>query len=540
MAIVTPPRISQLPLPRPPPPKFPPHPGGAQRQAESSEKRAPLSAPQQRPETRAGRPHTRAHTPARSRTAPPAPLHLPPTTTTMSVARQEKTILFDVSKREAFTPAQGLGQLRRKLQPNYKITQNKDAITLAALREANVAVFCGPRERFSTAEFDAMKEYLNEGGSILISLGEDGEPAFSTNINYFCEEYGMAFSEDAVVRTVYHKYFHPKEVHIANGVVNREINVAAGKRPRNAGQPGAASTGAAVPAAISESSPNAPLTFAYPYGCSLVVQKPAFPVLSSGPLSFPINRPVCGMWEARSPKAGGEGAPGRLCVLGSSYLMQDEWLDKEENAKLMNVVFRWLSGAPDVQMDQHDMEDPDISEYHQLPETEALAERVRCCLQESEEVSKDFTTLFDDQLFKFDTSLIPEAVRLYEQLDVKHEPLSLIPPQFEHPLPPLSPAVFPPSLREPPPPALDLFDLDDQFASDKLRLAHLTNKCNDDDLEFFIKEAGDLLGVSQQLRPEHRTARPILAQIFKQIAAWKKLNAEPEAMAHFKRLNNMP
>lgn len=458
----------------------------------------------------------------------------------MSVARQEKTILFDVSKREAFTPAQGLGQLRRKLQPNYKITQNKDAITLAALREANVAVFCGPRERFSTAEFDAMKEYLNEGGSILISLGEDGEPAFSTNVNYFCEEYGMAFSEDAVVRTVYHKYFHPKEVHIANGVVNREINVAAGKRPRNAGQPGAASTGAAVPAAISESSPNAPLTFAYPYGCSLVVQKPAFPVLSSGPLSFPINRPVCGMWEARSPKAGGEGAPGRLCVLGSSYLMQDEWLDKEENAKLMNVVFRWLSGAPDVQMDQHDMEDPDISEYHQLPETEALAERVRCCLQESEEVSKDFTTLFDDQLFKFDTSLIPEAVRLYEQLDVKHEPLSLIPPQFEHPLPPLSPAVFPPSLREPPPPALDLFDLDDQFASDKLRLAHLTNKCNDDDLEFFIKEAGDLLGVSQQLRPEHRTARPILAQIFKQIAAWKKLNAEPEAMAHFKRLNNMP
>ena len=92
-------------------------------------------------------------------------------------------------------------------------------------------------------------------------------------------------------------------------------------------------------------------------------------------------------------------------------------------------------------------------------------------LQESEEVTKDFTTLLDDSLFAFDTSLIPEAVSLYEKLEVDHEPLSLIPPQFEQPLPPLQPAVFPPSLREPPPPALDLFDLDEQFASEKVRAA---------------------------------------------------------------------
>lgn len=42
-----------------------------------------------------------------------------------------------------------------------------------------------------------------------------------------------------------------------------------------------------------------------------------------------------------------------------------------------------------------------------------------------------------------------------QQLNVKHEPLSLIPPQFVCPLPPLQPAVFPPTMREPPPPALD-------------------------------------------------------------------------------------
>jgi len=452
-----------------------------------------------------------------------------------TMQRQEKTIMFDVSKREIFTPNSGLKSIRRKLGTNYKVTINKDAITLGLLREAQVVVFAGPRERFSAAEFEAMNEYMKEGGSIFITLGEDGESKFATNVNYFCEEYGMAFNQDAVVRTVYYKYLHPKEVHISNGVLNREINVAAGKRPKGT----AGATGAsAVPPAISESSPQANLSFAYPYGCSLAVQKPAFPVLSSGPLAFPLNRPVCGFWSGESMRSGAPNG-GRLCLLGSSYVLHDDWIDKDENSKLVGVLMRWLTHG-DVTMDPIDAEDPDVAEYHQLPDSEALAERVRCCLQETEEVTKDFTTLFDDSLFKFDTSLIPEAVSLYTQLDVKHEPLSLIPPQFEHPLPPLQPAVFPPSLREPPPPALDLFDLDDQFASEKVRLAHLTNKCNDEDLEYFIKEAGDMLGVNAQLRPEQRDARHVLASVFKQIAAWKKLNAEPENMAHFKKLNNMP
>ena len=45
--------------------------------------------------------------------------------------------------------------------------------------------------------------------------------------------------------------------------------------------------------------------------------------------------------------------------------------------------------------------------------------------------------LFDDELFAFDTKLVPETVKLYKDLRLKHEPLSLIPPEFECPLPPL-------------------------------------------------------------------------------------------------------
>ncbi|KAL1529370.1 hypothetical protein AB1Y20_000322 [Prymnesium parvum] len=443
--------------------------------------------------------------------------------------RIEKSICFDCSKREVFTPSSGLKKLRRKLQGNFKILANKDMITLERLRESALVVFMGPRERFSVQEFEAMNQFLAEGGSLLITLGEGGEGAFGTNVNYFTEEYGMAFNSDAVLRTVYYKYLHPKEVHIANGVINRQINVAAGKRGTAPSPAGAISTSAA----------QSSLAFAYPYGASLAVQKPAFPVLSSGHLAFPLNRPVCALWQAKSARAPGM-APGRLCLVGSSYVFHDDWLDKDENAKLVDVLIRWLMGAEDVKMNPTDADEPDISDYHHLPDSEVLAERVRCCLEETEEVTKDFTTLFDDSLFKFDTSLIPEAVELYKKLEVKHEPLALIPPQFEHPLPPLSPAVFPPSLREPPPPALDLYDLDDMFASEKVRLAHLTNKCNNEDLEYFIKEAGDLLGVSQGLRPEHRDARHVLAHIFKQICAWKKLNTEPDAIAAFKKLNSMP
>ena len=64
-------------------------------------------------------------------------------------------------------------------------------------------------------------------------------------------------------------------------------------------------------------------------------------------------------------------------MLGSSYLYHDDWIEREENGKLVDVLFRWLSGAPEVEMDAFDAEDPDVAEYHQLPDTEALAERVR-------------------------------------------------------------------------------------------------------------------------------------------------------------------
>ena len=105
--------------------------------------------------------------------------------------------------------------------------------------------------------------------------------------------------------------------------------------------------------------------------------------------------------------------------------------------------------------------EPELSEYHHVPDITSLADSLRSCLQESDDLPKDFTTLFNEDLYKFDTDLVPEVLDLYKQIGVKHEPITLISPEFETPMPALQAALFPPSLKELPPPGLELFDLDE-------------------------------------------------------------------------------
>ncbi len=64
-----------------------------------------------------------------------------------------------------------------------------------------------------------------------------------------------------------------------------------------------------------------------------------------------------------------------------------------------------------------------------------------------DELPRDFTKLFDMQMFKFDVDLIPLTISTHEQLGVPHELFTLIPPQFECPMPKLTPGelVFCPS-----------------------------------------------------------------------------------------------
>ncbi len=189
------------------------------------------------------------------------------------------------------------------------MTANKDSLSLERLRECALLIIMAPREKFSQSELDALKSFVAEGGSLLIALGEGGEAAFGTNIGVLTEQFGVEINSDAVVRTVYHKYTHPKEVFIQGGVLQPSIDRAAGR--------GGSSSGGR--AGGSGSAGGDSLAFAFAYGASLNVSKPAFPVLSSGHLSIPLNRPVCALAEGRP---GAKGAPpGRVCVLGAHLVL---------------------------------------------------------------------------------------------------------------------------------------------------------------------------------------------------------------------------
>ena len=161
---------------------------------------------------------------------------------------------------------------------------------------------------------------------------------------------------------------------------------------------------------------------------------------------------------------------------------------------------------------------------YSVPDVEAVADKLRPCLSEPEALPRDFARLFNVTPFALDTSLVPDAVALFGELGVKNEPLSLIPPQFETPLPPLIPAVFAPAFREPPPPALELFDLDEAFASERARLAQLANKCADSDAEYFIKESAIILGITPRLNPARSGPAHVLSFLIHAVAAYKCLS----------------
>ena len=94
------------------------------------------------------------------------------------------------------------------------------------------------------------------------------------------------------------------------------------------------------------------LTFLYPFGATLNVMSPAVPILTTGTTSFPLNRPVCAAYQ--DPKT-----RGKILVLGSLEFLSDHYGDKEENAKIRDVLFAFLT-SDEVSFLNSDAEDPEV------------------------------------------------------------------------------------------------------------------------------------------------------------------------------------
>ena len=191
----------------------------------------------------------------------------------------------------------------------------------------------------------------------MLLCDEGGEEAMGTNVNYLIEEYGISVNNDCMVRTVHQKYFHPKETLVTDGILNRAITTFADKKS-SGGYPGAHKLndtmdggGLGDSQKLGGGGGDNGLTFVMPYASTLMVQKPSVAILSSGKIAYPMQRPVGALWKG--VEARGEGS-GRLAVLGSGRMADDEWLDREDNAKILDFVLRWLS--PDSQIRLYDLD----------------------------------------------------------------------------------------------------------------------------------------------------------------------------------------
>ncbi|CAJ1007539.1 hypothetical protein Q4I28_002852 [Leishmania naiffi] len=490
---------------------------------------------------------------------------------------QHTKLCFNTCRQEQYHPNKGYRHLARKLRQGGTVDMNKEDITLDRLSANDIVLFPAPQTPFSEGDIKVIRQYVEGGGSVMILLG-DGHGGQYSYLNKALEDWtGITINEDCVVRTVLHRYLHPKEVRVTNGITNRAINKAAGKNvfgavgglPRSAFGGGAGSAvakgttstmglgstlttlnrtlggGQATNAALLAQGPPAggtvtmadeeaeqeatSLVFVYPYGLTFNVQRPAIPLLSSGFMAYPLNRPIAVAWEC--PKVVehlGRQKQGKLLLIGTAQLFDDTWIEKEENSALASVLFDYLNHR--LKLNQIDADEPDITDYHHLPDTASLSERLRVAVEQHEELPRDFTQLFELDLFKIDTDKIPDVVDTYSKLSVKVEPLTLIPPEFQTPLPPVKPAVFEAIHRDPPAPGLDLFDLDEEFAPERVRLSQLTNKCKADDVEYYILQAAEVMGVTKKLRsPRNRDPRALLDYVFRQVVDYKKVNNGPVA-----------
>ena len=441
------------------------------------------------------------------------------TTPTRSQQKKKLSVMFDTSKKELFTNKTGYRKCFRKVKSmGHSVAENADTICKELLSEVSTLVLAAPRADFKDEELNALEEYLENGGNILV-LGHEG--GLKCNLGKLLSKYGITVNSDVLLRTVYYKFLHPKEVLITSGVkskiflkhVEKIKEQKKGKKKRHFENEDD----------DEESNQDVKFPFVYPYGATLDTKQPALPLLHSGFISYPMKRPIVAFANAKS-------GDGKICVVGSSTMFSDKWLNKQNNAIVLDILMKWFENKEEFPSNFYADEretkeaDAEISERRELPHTGTLAERIRPCLEETETLPKDFTKLFKHDMFRFDTNMIPEACKLYEQLEVKDEALSLIPPQFECPLPKLEPAVFPPTLQEPPPPALDQFDLDEQFASERARLAQVTNKCAENDLRYFIRECGEVLNITPHLKEGERTEKHVLEHVLRKLVQFKKLD----------------
>jgi len=107
--------------------------------------------------------------------------------------------------RDNFTIQNGFKMWNRRIRQSGSKVKSTEDLYEALSCSARLLVLPNPNRKFTTQEFEELKNFTLSGGSILILLSEFGEKTSGSNINYFLEDFGIAVNTDSVIRTSFVK-----------------------------------------------------------------------------------------------------------------------------------------------------------------------------------------------------------------------------------------------------------------------------------------------------------------------------------------------
>lgn len=160
---------------------------------------------------------------------------------------ERAALAFSAVLGESHTRSSGLKELNRTIEPIFperrKVDSKRDApgvytsLSKALADDSDVGVLvCGqPSKPLSASEQQKLVDFILDGGHLVVAAAAGG--LAGTNMGELLELFGISVNADAVVRAVFHKYMHPKEVQIPDGAVNNAVRdgVAAACREQSGG-----------------------------------------------------------------------------------------------------------------------------------------------------------------------------------------------------------------------------------------------------------------------------------------------------------------
>lgn len=209
------------------------------------------------------------------------------------------------------------------------------SISTAVSDSPTVLVIGHSSAPISHSDQQATVRHLKRGGGLIICAGEGR--CEGTNAILDALKTGIRIEGDCAITGHYTGQMHPKIPVLQHGAVHRQIRTQLAPLAMRRAQAPPPPMG--VGALSTESSP----AVVFPYGSTLTVKPPAVPLFTTGPLVLPSHQPTVAAVRIHS---------GRVVVIGSSRMFEDQFFDQECNSGLADTLFRWAGGlTPRVPVD---------------------------------------------------------------------------------------------------------------------------------------------------------------------------------------------